>query len=116
MPLSGPDIASEIQRDLRRLTVATVILYLLLSCSVAYVTWSSRAQQDRVSSGTERSTRALCALRSDLHSRVASSQAFLVAHPYGLPELGITVSFLQSSIDGQRRTITALGIVECPKL
>lgn len=111
MPLSGPDIADQIQAALRRLLIATCVLYLLLFGAVGYVVWEVRNQH----SSSARSTRALCALRSDLQSRVNNSRTFLTNHPRGLPGLGISAASLQSTIDGQLRTIIALSGLDCKR-
>jgi hypothetical protein len=54
---------------------------------------------------------ALCALRHDLERRVGDGEAFLASHPRGIP--GIPAKTLRQSIDGQRRTIRALRVVQC---
>lgn len=54
---------------------------------------------------------ALCSLRSDLEQRVRSTEDFLRDHPRGIP--GIPVATLKTSLDGQRRTVNALGSLDC---
>jgi hypothetical protein len=60
----------------------------------------------------QKATDALCALRTDLQTRVASSQQFLEDNPNGIP--GIPAKQIRDSIDGQRRTIRALDGLSCP--
>jgi hypothetical protein len=55
---------------------------------------------------------AVCALRGDLHDRVAASERFIKTHPHGFA--GITVKVLQASIAGEKKTIRALGSLTCP--
>lgn len=57
--------------------------------------------------------RALCTLQRDLQQRVDSGNAFLRAHPHGIP--GIPVATIRTSIEGQQRTITALSGLGCRK-
>lgn len=56
-------------------------------------------------------TAALCALRVDLERRVATSRAFLVEHPNGIP--GIPARTIRDGIVNQGRTITALAGIAC---
>lgn len=56
-------------------------------------------------------TAALCALRHDLERRVASSQAYLLTHPHGLP--GFPASTIRDGIKNQQRTIAALSGIDC---
>jgi hypothetical protein len=65
----------------------------------------------RTNHAASQSTGALCALRHDLEQRVSDGEAFLAGHPHGIP--GIPAKTLQQSIDGQKRTIKALQVVEC---
>jgi hypothetical protein len=55
----------------------------------------------------------VCRLKDDLENRIAKSEAFLVAHPNGIP--GFSAAAIQSSINGQRRTIRSLRVIgPCP--
>jgi hypothetical protein len=65
----------------------------------------------RTNHATSRTTASLCALRHDLEQRVSDGEAFLIDHPRGIP--GIPAKTLRQSIDGQRRTIRALRVVQC---
>jgi hypothetical protein len=94
------DVGQTIKRSLRWLIGLTVTLAVALG-GVAYYTWQS----------ANASTQALCTLRMDLERRVASSQAFLVEHPRGIP--GISVKVIQDGIKNQQRTIKALQDISC---
>jgi hypothetical protein len=54
---------------------------------------------------------ALCTFRRDLQERVDSGNAFLSAHPHGIP--GIPVAVIRTSVTGQQRTIAALNGLGC---
>ena len=56
-------------------------------------------------------TAALCALRTDLERRVASSRAFLAEHPDGIP--GISAKVIRDGIVNQQSTISALSGIDC---
>ena len=57
--------------------------------------------------------KSLCALRADFKKRVATSEDFLKDHPEGFA--GIPAATIRSTVDGQKRTIRALGGLRCPK-
>jgi hypothetical protein len=67
----------------------------------------------RTSHDAQVTTAALCALRSDLEQRVASSEAFLRRHPHGI--LGISAKDIRTGIVNQQRTILALSGIDCPR-
>jgi hypothetical protein len=54
---------------------------------------------------------ALCALRADLQNRVRSSEEFLRDHPEGFA--GITAEQIQVQVINQKRTIDAIGFLDC---
>lgn len=80
--------------------MATVIVYLALAALAIKATVES-----------ENTKTALCALRSDLETRVAESKTFLKEHPKGIP--GVPVATLRVSISNGEHTINALGVVNC---
>src|SRR4051812_25637298 len=88
-------VADEIRKVLRRLSVATVLLYMV----VGFVAVSAR-----VSSAHDHN--ALCAFRSDLTQRVEGSKKFLRNHPQGIQ--GIEPSLIRDGIRNQQRTINSL--------
>lgn len=101
--VDGAEVADELRRGLRRLTIATVVLFVALVGVVFYV-W--------VVAG--RSTNALCEIRHDRERQVAASRDFLVENPNGVP--GITAAAVRQSIDNAQRTIDALDGLPCPPL
>jgi len=62
---------------------------------------------------TLQNRRALCGLRKDLHERVVGTAKFLKEHPEGLPQLEVSPQTLREGIRNQRRTIHALGVLDC---
>lgn len=97
-----------LQRSLRWLTRATVVLYVVLITAIAYTYHDLAQKQDSLAS-----TRAgVCAFRADLESRVKASEQYLADHPGGV--FGLSPAQLRSSLDGQRRTVAALQAVTCP--
>lgn len=102
---------SALQVALRRLTIATVAIYLALALVfiVGYVDAANRrAELTKVTLNTNN---ALCALRSDLEQRVEGSIQFLKDNPDGVP--GISAKVIQQSIDNQTQTINALSQLHC---
>jgi hypothetical protein len=100
-----------IQRGLRRLTIATVVVYLALA-GVGGAAWvSADHQRTELQRATESINGALCTLRSDLEARVTGARQFLADHPQGVA--GISALVLKTSIDNQQRTIDALASLEC---
>lgn len=55
---------------------------------------------------------AVCALVGDLEERTKSTQAFLLAHPDGIPGLA-TGAQLRESLHNQQRTLAALSVISC---
>lgn len=110
---NGNDMTQEeLRTALRRLAVATVIVYVAVVALfvVGYV--FSHNQRNAIAASVETTTTALCALRNDLEVRVAASKAFLVENPEGIP--GIPPRQIQDGIDNQQRTINALAVLTCP--
>lgn len=93
-------IIKPIKDTLRNLMIATAILYVCLLGAGAYVFIENAS-----------TTRAICALRSDLELRTQTSKAFLKDHPKGIP--GIPAKQITESIENQERTINALDNVSC---
>lgn len=97
----GPSkAATEIKATLRRLVIATVVLFFLIIAGGVY-TWAVSNQNKD----------ALCAYRADLESRIKSSQDFLVKHPNGIP--GVAVSDIQKSVDSQQHAVKAFKKINC---
>lgn len=94
-------LLAEVKATLRLLLIATLVLYV---ASIGFVLFY-------VLPRTNESQTALCALRSDLQTRIVGSEAFLEDHPNGA--FGSTAEEIQVSIDNQRRTVTALSGLSC---
>lgn len=90
----------DIRKTLRRLVLATVVLYLALGGIALKSAMDSHSTHS-----------ALCTLRGDLQVRVTSSLKFLSDNPRGLP--GIPVQVIRDSIANQQRTILALDSLNC---
>jgi hypothetical protein len=97
---SRASVETTIKRALVGLALATVVIYLIVIGVSAFVFIESNANRN-----------ALCALRSDLHSRVATSEAFLKTSPNGVA--GIPAATIEATIEGQKKTIKALGSLSC---
>lgn len=100
MPDSSTTVADEIRHSLKWLTRATVALYIILIAVTLYFIWDARRTKD-----------AVCAFRADLVERVDASEAYLADHPEGV--FGLSAAQIRSSLDGQRRTISALSSAGC---
>lgn len=92
--------ADILRKTLRRLTIATVVLYLALGGVALKIYLDGRT-----------TTKALCSLRTDLTNRVLASIQFLKDHPQGIE--GIPVKVIIDGISNQSRTIVALKDLSC---
>lgn len=101
--VGGRTVAEQLQRSLRRLAIATVILYLALISGGIKVYLDGK-----------NTTNALCTFRQDLVVRVLGSTDFLKEHPEGIP--GISPKIILEGISNQQRTITALKDLNCPEV
>ena len=109
--MSDSDIARDLRRSLRLLTV-TVLAVAAGLVVVFAVSWRSANDARRSLQREEvRTNAALCSLRGDLKRRVSTSEAFLVAHPHGIP--GITAAQIQSGISSETRSVHALSLLRC---
>lgn len=98
----GPKTTQDVLRtSLRRLTIATAVLYLAL------VAGGIKVYLDQ-----KNTTETLCTLRDDLRTRVDASINFLTEHPEGIP--GISPKTILEGIENQRKTIVALNGLNCP--
>lgn len=113
------DFQKEVRKILRRLVIATVIIYVALG-SLFVIGWivSSNQQEDLADQAnkTQISLDDLyssnCAFREDLKNRLRLSKQFLIDHPEGIP--GLSNESINQSINGQERTIKALSTLICP--
>lgn len=103
--VGGKTVAESLQRSLRRLAVATVVLYLALISGGLKVYLDGKGTVD-----------ALCAFRQDIERRALASQDFLEEHPSGLPKAGITPKLILEQQANYQRTITSLKGLECEPL
>lgn len=90
----------DIKKTLRRLVIATVVLFVGLVSGVLY-TWSvSRNNQ-----------KALCTYRADVEARIQQGELFLIEHPRGVQ--GISPEAIKQGLDNQRRVAAAFQDVNC---
>lgn len=92
--------AARLRRGLRKLVIATAILYLVLGGVAIYSYLSARNTRD-----------ALCALREDLARRALANTEFLRANPDGVG--GIPPKTILEGIYNYQRTIVALKDLNC---
>jgi uncharacterized protein YkwD len=104
--------ASPVQTALRRLTMWTVVLYVLLATAAGASFYIRSLDIARIERQSDRNVTAFCALRHDLERRIEDGLRFLEEHPGGIP--GISAEQLRQSIQDQRVTVRALSIVVCP--
>lgn len=97
----GRTIAEVLKTNLRRLVLATVILY-LLAFGIGYYVYT-------IARDTNNS---LCTFRDDVSQRVEASKQFLIDHPEGSGE--ITPEVLKATIRQGDQTIAALSNLDCP--
>lgn len=58
--------------------------------------------------------RAICQVRHSAENRVDASKQFLVDHPNGIPQAGLTKLLIQRGIYRDQQTVKALSDVKCP--
>jgi high-affinity Fe2+/Pb2+ permease len=102
---------TETQNILRRLVMATVILYLVLVGFALYIFVDAAHRREEIAVVATEANDALCALRQDLERRVAASEAFLEENPEGIP--GLSPKIIREGIENQTRTIVALNELSC---
>lgn len=100
IPETGKEVAVTLNRSLRGLIIATIVLYLVLAVGGILVYSQGRT-----------TTQALCTFRDDLTLRVVNSIKFLKEHPNGIP--GIPPRTILEGIQNQQRTILALKELSC---
>lgn len=93
-------IITSLKSTLLSLVIATGILYACLIGAGVYIYVENHS-----------SKQAICALRSDLELRTASTNDFLKKHPKGIP--GVPVTTLKEGLSNQERSIKALSGVSC---
>lgn len=95
----------------RRRNDVRYALMMLVALIATYGAWQSYTTAAGVSQDQRSTTRALCALRGELQTRVIAGDMFLRAHPQGIP--GISARVIESSLSGERQTIRALRFIAC---
>lgn len=95
------EVATVLDTTLRRLVIATVVLYLAMIGTGYYVYTVAQGN-----------TEGLCALRNDAQSRVDQTELFLKENPKGIP--GVSLQQLKRSTENSKRTVQALKSVRCP--
>lgn len=101
-PEAADSVVQGIQATLRKLTAATIVLYvvaILIGLGAAFTANMNRE--------------AACSLRGDVERRVAAGQQFLAGHPKGAPELGFTRADIVKEIANQQKTVDSLGVLIC---
>lgn len=105
-------IGQDILRTLRRLVVATVILYVALIGLFALGYLNAQNHREALAREVTTTNAALCTFVNDLEGRVETSQAFLEENPDGIP--GISAKVIRQSIANQLATIDSLSRLGCP--
>jgi hypothetical protein len=100
-----------LQGAFKRLTRATVALYLVLAVLGGYAYITATRQRNEIARVALETNNALCTLRGDLEQRVATTKKFLAHNPEGLP--GLPAKVLRTSIANQESTIDALSNLNC---
>lgn len=105
-----------ISRPIRRLlptvaVLAALAVLLTFSALTTYGLLHLAQVSTRVDANQRANTKALCAFRADLQSRVQSGVAFLRTHHHGIA--GIPAATLQASIVNEQRTIATLASLIC---
>lgn len=109
--MSPSDIAAEIKRSLKSLTVSIAVLFVLVACLAVGGFLQNRSVVNSVSSEANRATAALCTLRHNINDRIITSQEFLIKHPRGFA--GITAATIQTGIDRDKKAYVALANLKC---
>lgn len=114
------DIARELRRWLKIVTVLTAILYIALgSVVVYYIVHSSnqraqlKASQAQLRVDEVHIKSALCATQHELRQRVTSTKGYLRKHPNGIPSLHVSAATLRLQITQAQATLKALSPVDC---
>jgi hypothetical protein len=104
--MTRPEVAETvivgIRQTLRRLTTATIILYVVAIGIALGAGFTANMNRE-----------AACSLRTDVERRVANGKQFLDKHPEGLPKIGFTRSDILKEIQNQERTVDSLGVLIC---
>lgn len=105
--MTNDDIGAQILKTLRRLVWATGLLYAIVIALIAVLALRSISTSEQAN----RTTKALCIFRDDIQSRIDQTIKFLAEHPEGFA--GVSAATLRNGLDGQRRTVAALSVLDC---
>ena len=111
MPTTLPPVAAQLKRELRLVSIATVVLYVVVLATLVFVWFDSKSTDATLRRETVRTTNALCTFREDLARRARETQNFLAEHPEGIP--GISANTLRQSVINQQQTVNALQDLDC---
>lgn len=105
-------------RLIRIVLIAVAVAVVMTSVGGVFLFASNRAQTDDIRAlslqarrDAEVSRSALCALRTDMERRVATSKALIARNPQGFA--GIPARTIRDGIRNQERTIRALSSIDC---
>lgn len=84
-----------------------LVIITLLVLGLAHVNGLSTT----VAGNQRADTRALCALREDLQTRVTTARTILSLHPGGVA--GISAATVNATVANEQHTITALSSINC---
>lgn len=100
-PIPGTkSVADELRISLRRLAIATVLLYIVIAGLAL-----------KIYEDGQNTSKALCSYREDLIQRTVASFQFLKDHPQGIPN--VPTKTLLDSLSNQQRAIIALRDLNC---
>lgn len=105
-------IGDNLKKSLRRLSYATIGVYMALIGVGSYVMWDAHQKRNDIAEVTNSTNQVLCTFRHDLEVRATASKDFLRKHPDGIP--GISAVVIQQGITNQEKTISSLASLNCP--
>lgn len=97
---ASTDVFEKLWKSFKKVIGATILIFCVSIGGVIYTAINQKSNRD-----------ALCALRINLETELARSQKFLKEHPKGIP--GVPVSLLLSGNADAKRSIEALGDLDC---
>lgn len=107
--ITAEDIRISLQKSLRWVVTATVVLYIITLSLAGYAWHEATISHDQAINAHV----ALCAFKEDLEGRVTSGNAYIKAHPEGIPSLHISAGVLRNSIISEQKTVNSLSTLNC---
>jgi len=101
---NGEPTPHELRSALRRLVIATVVLYAALAGVVTVGFLNARSQRADL-------TAALCRIRTDQEQRIAASERFIEENPRGID--GLTPALIRQGIREAQEAVDALATLDC---